>query len=261
MLGRDLRGQPTDRPTKQLGDTVALWMITVRRLAESGPIAWAAMDARFPPDEDESPKGAPESPLGPPERVASLDLITTFVVGDLVLDHLAYAELVRRGAVPTWRRGVQKVPAMWPALMDTLEESGGAMLGPARSLDVSLAVARDVLVAHRDPDAFELPGYSSWGAIRLERPVLDEDRRRMAEALVRTVNRGLDHPWPDSYDYQHLVDTIGAVPPQLTPDVRKGLRRAFRAAGFESPALTTVIRDALRILRLYDEGITGPAPS
>lgn len=124
MLGRELRGQPTDRPTKQLGDTVALWMIAVRRLAESGPIAWAAMGARFPPDEDESPKAAPESPLGPPERVASLDLITTFVVGDLVLDHLAYAELVRRGSVPTWRRGVQKVPAMWPALMDTWKTRG-----------------------------------------------------------------------------------------------------------------------------------------
>ena len=84
---------------------------------------------------------------------------------------------------------------------------------------------------------------------------------RMAEEVVRRVNHSLDHPWPDSYDYQHLVDTISAVPPQLTDDVRKGLRRAFRAAGFESPALTTVIRDALRILRLYDEGITGPAPS
>jgi len=64
MLGRELRGQPTDRPTRQLGDTVALWMIAVRRLAESGPIAWAAMDARFPPDEDESRRQRPNRRSG-----------------------------------------------------------------------------------------------------------------------------------------------------------------------------------------------------
>ena len=57
------------------------------------------------------------------------------------------------------------------------------------------------------------------------------------------------------------MDTISAVPPQLDPEVRKGLRSAFRAAGFESPALTTVIGDAVKLLRLYDEAIAGQAAS
>jgi hypothetical protein len=188
-----------------------------------------------------------------------LDLTSAFVVGDLVLDHFAYAELVRRHNVPVWRRGIDKVPAMWPALMAVLEASRDEMLGPARSLDVSLAVARDVLVAHRDPDAIELPGFSSWGEVRLERPVPDDDRRLRAEQILKDVNQSLEHPWPEAYDRRRLLDMLTSVSPILTPEVRRGIHNAIRAAGFESPPLTTVVADVIKLLRLYDAWLGEPA--
>ena len=139
------------------------------------------MDARFPPEEGAEPKVAPDSPEGPAEMVAELDLMVAYIAGDQVLDHFAYAELLRRDQVPPWTPG-RWVPPMWPKLMDVLDEGPlDRMSSAARYLDVTLAVARDVLVAHRDPLAVALPMYSSSGQVALHRPIIDADRKAAAE--------------------------------------------------------------------------------
>jgi hypothetical protein len=251
-----LSGTPSDRPTTALGRAVEHWVIALRRLADSSPLAWEALDSRFPPEEGEPVKSPPDSDLGPAEMVADLDLITAYLAGDQVLDHLAYAELVRRDRVPDWQRGRDPVPSMWPKLMAVLDEAPQEhMSQAARYLDVTLAVARDVLVAHRDPDAYDLPFYSSWGEVKLHRPVVDDERKAAAEAIVRAANLGLEHPWPDTWTYDHLVDSIIAVPQLLEFAVRKALRDAFRLAGFESPRLTTILGYAERLLAAHTDAL------
>jgi hypothetical protein len=256
-----LRGEPTSWSARDLARAIAYLSVAIRRIVESGPKAWASVDRLFPPDEGEAPKtAAPEEFSGiPMEMEAELDLIVAYIIGDHMLDLLAYAELVRRDRVPEWNAGTDPVPAMWPALMAVLEEGPlDAMGAAARYLDVTLAVARDVLVAHRDPEAVELPSYSSLGSVSLHRPVLDDERRKVAESLVHELNRSLDRPWPDEWSGTHLVDTIIAVPQQLTPDVRRGLRRVYRLAGFESPQLVTILDKAMKLIRAYRVAVEPP---
>jgi hypothetical protein len=141
---------------------------------------------------------------------------------------------------------------MWPALMSVLDEGEvDSIAAAARYLDVTLAVARDVLIAHHDPAAVELPSYSSEGAVSLHRPVIDDQRRREADDLVHEINRNLDLPWPDHWSAQHLIDTIISVPPQLNAEVRQGLRRVFRLEGFESPPLVKIVDSTLKLVGAY----------
>jgi hypothetical protein len=129
------------------------------------------------------------------------------------------------------------------------------MTDPARYLDVTLAVARDVLVAHRDPAAVELPMFASWGEVKLHRPVLHDDRKAEAERILRELNEGLEHPWPTVWGSAQLLETMIAVPRVLTRDVRNGIHRAYRAAGFDSPDLTEIARQVIRLVSAHRDAI------
>lgn len=265
-----LNGQPTARSARDLGRTIAYWSVAIRRIAESGAKAWAAVDERFGEErEREESPATPETPDReasealsgiPMEMVAELDLIVAYMIGDQVLDLVAYAELVRRDMVPTWRPGRDKVPSMWPAFMTVMDDGAlDAMSEAARYLDVTLAVARDVLVAHRDPAAVELPSYSSWGSVGLHRPVIDEGRKADAEQLVHEINRALERPWPEEWSDRHLLETIIAVAPQLTPEVRRDIRRVYRLAGFDSPELVAIVNKVIRLVSAYRSALDPPA--
>jgi hypothetical protein len=256
-----LRGHPVARSTRDVARSVAYWAVAIRRVVHSGPKGWESVDALFASGTEKPPDTASEDSSGiPMEMEAELDLIVAYIVGDQVLDLLAYAELLRRDRVPAWRPGIDRVPAMWPAFMAVLDEEGpDPMRSAARYLDVTLAVARDVLVVHRDPAAVELPSYTSFGSVSLHRPVLDEERRNQADSLVYDINRSLDQPWPDNWSRDQLLDTILEVPQQLEPAVRRDIRRVYRLAGFESPQLVAILRRATRLVDAYRAAVA-PEP-
>jgi hypothetical protein len=55
--------------TRELARATAYWMISLRRLADSGPKAWASIESRFPPDSEDEPADGTGSPEGPGEFV------------------------------------------------------------------------------------------------------------------------------------------------------------------------------------------------
>lgn len=251
-IDRDATGRASEQPTRVLARSVAYWMIVLRRLADSGADAWTALDAGFPRDEDEDP--APASPKraeGPAEMVGELDAMSAFIFGDLVLEDLAYAELVRRGAVPAWEPGGW-LPSMWNAFVRLNDETPDpTMAADVRSLDLTLAPARDALVAHRDPTLYSLPSFASWGEVRLTRVTFDDDRKRAAEDDLRAANATLERPWPVWSNYDRMLDTLVALAGHLSPDGRSAIKRAYGKAGFESPPLGGIVERTIRLLRRH----------
>jgi hypothetical protein len=255
-INRDATGRGGEEHTRELARLVAFWMAALRRLAASGPGAWSAMETRFDRDPTERPVDHKDPPEGPAEFVAELDVLTAFIVGDMVLDALAYAELVRRDKVPTWRPG-DRVPDIWPRFMELLDaDPADPMTQPARLLDVTLVHARDVLVAHRDPTLWSLPMYLSEGAVVLHRVTIDEDRKARAAAELDAVNAGLEFSWPET-DYKRLLGLVIAIAGNLGPDARGGIKRAYRLAGFDAPPMTRMVEATVRLLRGHVAAIGG----
>lgn len=255
LLGVDSEPLPPSRrtATTELGRSTAGWMIATRRVARSGAAAWDAHEARFPRDPDDPPlEPAPEFPEGPATRVSELDVISAFITADMTLDDLAWAELVRREQAPTWRHGVDQVPTMWPPFMALLDaEPSDPMTRDARYLDVTLAFARDVLVAHRDPTVHYFPAWSSWGEVRLARHSVEPERQAAALERLQAVNATLQFPWREDDDYRELLDRLVAIAGRLDASQRAGIRAAYRHAGFESPSLADMTRAALKLLRIH----------
>lgn len=250
-IDREATGRPSEEPTHRLARSVAYWMIVLRRLAESGADAWATLDAGFPRDDDEDPASSPPARAeGPAEMVGELDAMSAFIVGDLVLEDLGYAELVRRDAVPAWTPG-RWVPNMWNAFVELNDaEANPDMAADVWHLDLTLAPARDSLVAHRDPTTYSLPSFASWGEVRLTRVTFDEERKHAAEDELRVANATLDRPWQFS-DYDRMLDTLVALAGHMTPEGRAAIKRAYRLAGFESPGLGGIVERTLRLLRRH----------
>lgn len=270
---RGQSGMPTEKPTHDLARSVAYWMIALRRLDRSGPPAWAYIDSQFPRDADEPPPDerfyvAQRFVLGPESEtpgelaimVAELDAATAFLTGDLVLDALAYAELVRRGKVPIWTPG-DRVPAMWPRFMTVLDaDVSDPMTADVRYLDVTLAIARDVLVAHRDPTIWHLPGFSSQGEVTLswippDSPV-EPERKKEALARLHEVIKRLDYaelPQPALLrgGYSGLLINLIMISGHLDRHARAGIRAAMKLVGFEGPSLLPMIERAIRLVRRH----------
>jgi hypothetical protein len=237
-------------PGRQLGRSVYLWAVAIRRLAESADIAWRTLDQDFPRDpDDDPPEPFEELPEGHAPEVSQLDAMTTFLIGDLVLEDLAWAELVRRDEEPRWRAGRDRVPGMWTKFMDIVDE-GDEMCADARYLDVTLAVARDLIVAHRDPTTSTLPSWSNSGEVRLTRITLDETRKARAFRMLTKANESLEVHWP-ARDYDELRDRLVALAPRLDARQRAWLKASYRHAGIESPPLVDIASKTARLLKRH----------
>lgn len=253
---RRLSGRPVARATNELARSVAYCVIAIRRLAESGIAAWNAIDLRFPPDPDDPPRDESKTPDPFAELVAELDVITCLLAGDMVLEDLAYAELIRRGKAPEWTPGEEKMPSMWPRLMKVLDgEPTDPMTEPARYLDVTLAHARDVLVAHRDPTVHYFPGFTNWGQVTLTRATVDRDRESAAAERVQALAEEINY-LPHGLDARMLLDHLVSLSPKLDKRQREVIRTAYRYAGFESPPLGDMMQRVSRLLRLHREELT-----
>ena len=247
LLGIEHADRPTDRPSQQLGRAVARWMIATRRLATSGIAMWASG----------SPNAEPPADLpGPAQMVAEVDATNALVAGDLAVDAFAYAELVRRKAAPTWKPG-QRIPGMWEPLVRLVEaESSDAILRPVRYLDVTLAPARDLLVAHPDPTTYDMPSFMSMGHVQLARPSVDPEREAAALDALRLAAKDQRVSYGLDADYHRLLDYLQAIAGLLDRPAREAMKRAYRLAGYDAPPMTTIIPKAVglfdRFLSLID---------
>lgn len=270
-VARDLfRVSGVRRSTRELGRAVAYWAVAIRRLSASGPAAWADLDSRparaaagsgqviepdSAPAEDAAAASEPEAGLPhdpPPSYAAELDLLTALVMGDLCLDALAHAELERRQALPPWTPG-GRIPSWWPEFMTVVEEGSDAMRGPARRMDLSIALARDLLVAHPDPHAVHMPSFGSSGGVNVYRPVIDDERRRRAEAMLRDI--GTAEGIPVTGHYYDLLDRLLGRAPLLEFPARAQIKDALRVGGFYSPRLTDTIPVALGLFEAHAERV------
>ena len=204
--------------------------------------------------DDDPPEPFDELPEGDATFVSQLDVMTVFLIGDLVLEDFAWAELVRRGAEPRWRPGRDMVPGMWTKFMEVMDQ-GDPMCGDARYLDVTVAVARDLLVAHRDPTTSTLPSWSNDGGVTLLRITLDENRRARAFRMLLKANESLEVHWP-AHDYEELRDRLVALAPRLGARQRAWLKASYRHAGIESPSLVEVGVKVRRILTRHLEAVS-----
>lgn len=255
-MNREGAGHGGEEHTRELARSVAYWMVTLRRLAASGPGAWAAIDARFEP----STEKAAASADNPAEFVAELDVITAFIVGDMVLDGLAHGELYRRGKMPTWTPG-KKVPELWPKFMDLLDaEPSDPMAALARYLDLTLVHARDVLVAHRDPTLWSIPTFMNDGSVLLHRAAIEPERRAAAMVELEKAKAGLGFAWGET-DYQRLLDFVVELAGRLDPAARASVKNAYRLAGFDAPPISRMVETTIRLLRLHAEAIDQRAPT
>ena len=248
---------PNGPPCRELARAVGYWSIVVRRLSRTGPDAFAMRDFhifRGPPGESPPPR----PPEGPAEETAELDLMTAYLIGDQVLEAFAYTEMVRRQAEPQWTKG-GRVPDMWPKFMALMDAAPGDPMSPtSRYLDATLAPARDVLIVHRDPHTYHMPIFSSWGAVELERPAMDPERRAAAEEMLRKLDR--DREWSWGYeDADMLLRALLGVPKLLDATSRKAILDVYRMGGYRSGQPLTALVDAcLKLLRRYSESLPLP---
>lgn len=250
-----LSGRPMARAISELERSVAYCIVALRRLAESGIAAWDALDSRFPFDPVDRPPNPSKTPDPFATLGAELDVITCLLTGDMVLEDLAYAELVRREQAPEWTPGKQKTPSMWPKLMKLLDGvPTDQMTEPARYLDVTLAYARDVLVAHRDPTIHYFPSFSNRGQVTLTRAAVDPYREAKAAELVKGLTDEINHR-PHGLDSRDLLQRLVSLSSRLDKEQRERLRTAYRYVGFESPPLGDMMRRVSHLLRLYLEGL------
>jgi hypothetical protein len=253
--GRGLTGHLVARATGELVRSTVYCVIALRRLSESGIAAWEAIDSRFPPDPADPPRDPSKATDPFADRKAELDVISCLLSGDMVLDDLAYAELVRRNLTPEWEAGQERMPSMWPRLMRVLDaEPADPMTGPARYLDVTLVHARDVLVAHRDPTIHYLPSYSNSGQVTLTRANIDPVRDTAAAERVSALAAELEYR-PYGLDTRTLLDHLVALSPRLGREQRETIKTAYRYSGFESPHLTEMMTRVSRLLRHHNEGL------
>ena len=124
------------------------------------------------------------------------------------------------------------------------------MRADARYLDVTLAPARDLLVAHRDPTTSTLPSWSNSGSASLVRITLDEKRKARAFAMLQKANESLVGHWPVSR-FEDVRDRLIALAPRLNARQRAWLKASYRHAGIESPPLTEIVAKAARLLKAH----------
>lgn len=234
------------RYDREVARSLVYWSVALDRLAESARAAWRSVD----PDERSS-DGADVLAT----YRAEADVLASLVFGDMALDDLAWAELARRDALPGERRPGY-VPPPWPLFMDVLDAGPDPMRGTARYLDVTLCMARDLLVAHRNPQRWYLPSYSSWGEASIARAAVEEPLKQQAEQLITEALERAGTPMPPSSSAD-LVDRAIALSPQLDRESRELVKTAFRVGGMDMPPLAPLIDKVLQLVRLHEGRAAG----
>ena len=246
-------GRPTEEPAHDLARAVVIWSIALRELAPAG---LAALTGHVAGIHD----GSPADDLVW-ER-AQLRLLTAVVAGDVLLDSLAWAELVRRKRwEPPQHTGLAKVPVLWTVLMKVLDEpsaSNDPMRPPARYLDLSLDAARDMLVAHRDPELHMMRGAASWGRFTIDLFPHEQDRLETALEQARGIRTSVDYLPPDPADTQDLAGAFASrteillqMAVELGAEDRRKLRSAYRIGGISSPSLGAIAERVCVLVDLY----------
>jgi len=261
-IEREQTGEPTEEPAHELARALAIWSISLDHLHAAGVGAWKQMD-----------------PLSI-ER-AQLALLSSTAIGDIVLDAFAWAELVRRREWRSWRhrhvaqrceeraarrarrkprnKERDRVPVPWTILMSVLDDGDAddRMIQPARYLDVTLDAARDLLVAHRDPELMLMRGASSYGPPTLDLRTLDRRRLAAALALVATIPSPFPRPRPQAGAgwIRHAIDQEVsrhiALAGRLDGQGRKTLRRVLRLVGAHSPDMSAIANGVLQLVDDY----------
>lgn len=255
----DGTGRPSEKAAQDLGHAVVRFALALSDLA-----AWSDATHLYYGDVFAGRPAA--DPLA--EEHAELALLSAILAGDVALDAFAWAELVRRGRARLRRRGDGKIPPLWPLLLDELEASAAdpadRMLRLARLLDVNLDAARDAIVAHRDPELWNVAQSGSIGdaatPLGLSLVTFDHERLRTALRVLVRVVPGVLGPAPDDLPegglrdaYEDVASFAAAVASELGPGARQDLRTAFRLGGIETRPLDAVAGWLADLVALYLE--------
>ena len=233
-----------------------MWSISLRELAAAGSAAWQTAQSGF---SDAPTDGVNDLGI---ER-AQLALLSATMIGDMVLDAFAWAELVRRGKWSPWVRGERqhdRAPVLWTDLMSVLDSpppTGDPMLAPARYLDVTLDAARDMLVAHRDPELEMIRGTGNLSPFTLHLFNIKQERLDAAYEVLTEL-------WPPVVDVvseppptfwrspvRARVATLVELSDTLGGDKRQSLRRVYRLVGIASPDLSSIAGRVALLTKLY----------
>ncbi len=225
---------------RELARSLVYWSVALDRLAESAPEAWRSVD----PD-----AGASNAADVLATYRAEADVIASLVFGDMSLDDLAWAELARRNALPDERRPGY-VPPPWRLFMDLVDAEPDPMRGTARYLDITLCMARDLLVAHRNPQRWYLPSYSSWGEASIMRIAVEDPLKRQAEQLIDQALHRMTTPSP-TLTGADLVDRAIALSPMLDRESRELVKTAFRVGGMDMPSLAPLVDRVLQLVQAH----------
>lgn len=236
-----------ERPSaRELGMTLALWWVAITRAVDSGHAAWESFERSF--------SKQPRTERDPIARYeAMLDYSTIFLVGAMVLEDLAFAELERRKSVPT-----KKNPFYWWEFVGLVDElPDDPMRARAIRLDLTLYEGRNLLAAHRRPAHISLPIHSSSGGVTLERVTLPADRGP-ALALLQEAAAGYEGLAPaDANQIERVIDVLVALAPRLSADARRKIKQANRLIGFRSGNVAAYIRETVKLIEAHMAAVTG----
>jgi hypothetical protein len=244
---RELAGYPgfrgNDWSLHRLVRTLAMWSVTVDRMATSGPTSYLAAARQFPDHPEHNL--VDKNPLA--SHRAHVDLVSFLTVGDMVGDDLAALLLERWGLL------IPDVP--WRGFMaevDRRADAGerGAPVAPARYLDLILREARHRVVAHR---ARRHTVNFSWESDGTLQAILIATRgREHAIQILQEVNAQLRVPSRGVDDYLGLVEWVLTCAPTLSADQRKQVGRAFKLAGYDTYPAKRIIDEVLALVGVIE---------
>jgi hypothetical protein len=246
---REDTGESTEQPAHDLARALAMWSICLRRLAEAGPGVWALMESGYPDGKQRA--SDPFAIEG-----AQVAMLSATVIGDTVLDAFAWAELVRRQRWRPWQPGDRgpwdRLPVLWSELMGVLDAApDDPMTGPARFLDLTLDAARDMLVAHRDPELMLLRGASDVGTFSLHLRTMDDARLEAAFGVLRGIPGA--RPWSGGgrFGFEREVERLIGQAASLDRSDRLLVRHAYRLGGINLPDLGQIADAVLTLIDRY----------
>lgn len=248
-----------DWDAHRLVRSLAMWSVSVRRLADSGPRALIATEPAFAHKPEDFPPGADTMA----SHRAHADAVSFLSLGDMVLDDFAALQLGR------WGDALGDPP--WAEYMRRLDRIGGdeGVSGPnwnlvrsSRSVDLILREARHRLVAHRVPDHHLVVTWDRDAALEISMSDIHVDQAAIhALEVIDWRLRGRDEtalPPLREYertDFWHLRDRLIGMAGFLGPVDRQQVKAAFKAVGYESARVVTVVNTVLTMVRAITEHV------
>jgi hypothetical protein len=248
LIGVPLRpdGAPSRQPIYDVGHHVGRLAVVVQRLATDAARLEADEGIEHAPIRRPIPRSDARRAFMESEETVA-DLVSFFLIGDIVLDCLARSELSERSS------GVGREWKDLVALVDT--EPDGPMTSSVRALNLWLAIPRDKLVEHFNPQSLTLSGDLSLG--RLKRPDDDGSTHRAAASILRSA-LGLpeDADADPFFAYAALLDAALDGASDLTFEQAGLVIHAVADAGYMATKPVPVILDELiSVLRVYADRI------